>query len=86
MLIILFYWLICSLVFPNLLSLKKYCSKSNSKSEGFLAHELQEICNYAVIGEKDADSMQQVDYAKLTPILVKAIQELSTKVEALENA
>ena len=60
--------------------------KTKSKSEGFLAHELQEICNYAVIGEKDADSMQQVDYAKLTPILVKAIQELSTKVEALENA
>ena len=60
--------------------------KSKSKSEGFLAHELQEICDYAVSGEKDADSMQQVDYAKITPILVKAVQELSAKVEALENA
>jgi len=60
--------------------------KSKSKSEGFIAHELQEICDYAVTGEKDGDRMQQVDYAKITPILVKAVQELSAKVEALENA
>ena len=60
--------------------------KSKSKSEGFIAHELQEICDYAVMGEKDGDRMQQVDYAKITPILVKAVQELSAKVEALENA
>jgi len=60
--------------------------KTKDKSEGFIAHELQEICDYAVMGEKDGDRMQQVDYAKITPILVKAVQELSAKVEALENA
>jgi len=85
--------------------------KTKTKSEGFLAHELQEICDYAVIGEKDgmqdilyqeADEIpegkeigdvkesivkaQQADYAKITPILVKAVQELSAKVKALEDA
>jgi hypothetical protein len=92
--------------------------KTKDKSEGFIAHELQEICDYAVTGEKDgmqdvlyqeADEIpkgkkfgdvkesivkaQQVDYAKLTPILVKAVQELSDKLDtanakitALENA
>ena len=59
--------------------------KAKIKSEGFLAHELQEICDYAVSGEKDGDKMQQADYAKLTPILVKAIQELSAKVAELEK-
>ena len=65
---------------------KSKWKKTKDKSEGFLAHELQEICDYAVMGEKDGDRMQQVDYAKITPILVKAVQELSAKVTALENA
>jgi len=59
---------------------------TKEKSEGFIAHELQEICEYAVTGEKDGEKMQKVDYGRITPILVKAIQELSAKVEALENA
>ena len=59
--------------------------KTKDKSEGFIAHELQEICDYAVMGEKDGDRMQQVDYAKITPILVKAVQELSAEVEKLKN-
>jgi hypothetical protein len=51
---------------------------------GVVAHELQEIIPYAVYGQKDGEQMQGVDYSKLVPILVKAIQELTAKVEALE--
>ena len=59
--------------------------KTKSKSEGFLAHELQEICNYAVIGEKDAAEMQQIDQSKLVPLLTAALLEAITKIETLET-
>ena len=43
-------------------------------------------------GEKDGEKMQGVDYSKLTPILLKAIQEqqeiindLKSRIEQLEN-
>ena len=55
------------------------------ESEGFLAHELQEVCKDAVEGEKDAESMQMADYGKLTPMLVKAVQELEARVKTLEE-
>jgi hypothetical protein len=52
---------------------------------GVIAHELEEVLPYLVFGEKDGEDMQSVDYSKLTPILVKAIQELSKQNEELEN-
>ena len=36
--------------------------------------------------EDDIDGRQRVGESALIPILVKAVQELSAKVEALENA
>jgi hypothetical protein len=57
----------------------------NSRMDGVIAHELAEILPYAVYGEKDGEEMQGVDYSKLVPILVKAIQELNTKIENLKN-
>ena len=58
---------------------------NNSRMYGVLAHELAEVIPYAVNGEKDAKEMQQVDYSKLVPILVKAIQELEARIKQLEN-
>ena len=61
---------------------------SDNRMDGVLAHELQEILPYAVTGEKDdldkdgSIKAQGVDYSKLVPVLVKAIQELSAKVDA----
>jgi hypothetical protein len=57
----------------------------NSRMDGVIAHELQEIVPYAVSGEKDAEKMQQVDYSKLVPILVQAIQELKSEIEILKT-
>jgi hypothetical protein len=60
--------------------------------DGFFAHEVAGVVPVAVTGEKDAVDddgdiePQQLDNSKLVPLLVKAIQELSAKVEALENA
>jgi hypothetical protein len=55
-----------------------------SRSYGVMAHELQEVLPDAVSGDKDAEEMQGVDYSKIVPLLVKSIQELSAKLEALE--
>jgi len=52
--------------------------------QGFIAHELQEVCPDAVTGEKDGEQMQGVDYGKLTPILTAALQEAIAKIETLE--
>jgi len=53
--------------------------------EGVVAHELQEIVPQAVVGNKDEDKLQAVDYSKLVPILIKSIQELEARVKELEN-
>jgi hypothetical protein len=53
-------------------------------SEGFIAHEAQEIFADAVTGEKDGEKMQSMDYGRITPLLVKAIQELTAEVEELK--
>jgi len=54
-------------------------------SEGFIAHEAQEIFSDAVTGEKDAEEMQSMDYGRITPLLVKAIQEQQTIIEDLKT-
>jgi len=65
--------------------------EEGDRMEGVIAHELQEIVPYAVTGYKDEldkdgnAKIQNVDYSKLVPVLVKAIQELTQKVNALEN-
>jgi len=60
--------------------------------EGFIAHEAQSVVPYAIVGEKDGEEMQGMDYSKLTAILTKAIQEqqtiidnLTTRIETLEG-
>jgi hypothetical protein len=56
-----------------------------TSSEGFIAHEVQEIFPDAVSGEKDAETMQGMDYGRITPLLVKAIQEQQTQIDALQS-
>ncbi len=60
--------------------------ETGESSEGFIAHEIQEAgWDLGVVGEKDGKEMQEVEYGKLTPLLVKAIQELEEKVKKLEG-
>jgi hypothetical protein len=56
-----------------------------SRSYGVMAHELQEVLPQAVVGEKDAEEMQSVDYSKIVPLLVKSIQELKAEVDKLKQ-
>jgi hypothetical protein len=57
---------------------------NDARMDGVIAHELQEVLPYAVKGEKDAKEMQSVDYSKLVPVLVKAIQEQQAQIEELK--
>lgn len=67
--------------FINSIKIYDYQLKSdNSRMHGVMAHELQEVIPYAVVGEKDGEEMQGVDYSKLVPVLIKAIQELNEKL------
>jgi hypothetical protein len=68
-----------------------FISEPDKTQHGFIAHELADVIPYAVTGEKDALDdegnirPQQVDYSKLTGLLVGAVQELSARVKLLEN-
>jgi hypothetical protein len=61
---------------------------------GFLAQEAVEVAPYSVNAPRpegkaidmDSEFRWGMDYGQLVPILAKAIQELSAKVTALENA
>lgn len=74
-------------------SLKVYDFKwkeEDSRMYGVIAHELQEVIPYAVSGNKDEVKdngkikVQVVDYSKLVPVLVKAIQEQQAQIEELK--
>jgi len=64
--------------------------QSGVKDYGMMAHELQEILPNYVNGEKDAIDengniiAQGVDYSKLVPILIKAIQEQQVQIDLLK--
>jgi hypothetical protein len=59
--------------------------EDGTSSEGFIAHEVQEIFPDAVSGEKDGEEMQGMDYGRITPLLVKAIQEQQEEIEQLKQ-
>jgi squalene cyclase len=60
----------------------------DSESQGFIAHELQEVVPDCVTGEKDAvdaegnPQYQGIDTSFLVATLTAAIQELNAKVDA----
>jgi len=59
---------------------------------GFIAQEMKEIIPEAVHGEPDGDEMMSMDYGRITPVIVAALQdalkeikELKTRIDELEN-
>ena len=58
----------------------------NLREYGMFAQELKEIAPQAVEwDDNNEEDIMCVDYSKIVPILVKAIQELEAKVKVLEN-
>jgi hypothetical protein len=64
---------------------------NGSNSQGFIAHELAEVCPEAVVGDKDAVDAegkpvyQGIDTSFLVATLTAAIQEQQTLIQTLTN-
>jgi hypothetical protein len=52
---------------------------------GFIAQEMQEIVPEAVSGEDGGEEMMSMDYGRITPVLVAALQDAHNKITALEK-
>ena len=61
-----------------------WISSKEHQEYGYIAQELLEVAPEAVHVPTDPEEMMGVDFGKLTPRLVKAIQELSAQNNALE--
>jgi hypothetical protein len=66
--------------------------KTDKKAiDGFIAHELQEVVPYAVIGKKDAINedgtinTQQIDPSKIIALLTASLQDALKRIENLEK-
>lgn len=57
----------------------------NSRMDGVLAHELQEVLPYAVTGIKDGEQMQSVDYSKIVPVLIQSIKDLKAELDTISG-
>mgnify|MGYP003637257355 FL=1 len=69
----------------NLNPVKFEWKEDGTSSEGFIAHEAQEVFSDAITGKKDGEEMQGMDYGRITPLLVKAIQEQQEQIEQLKT-
>ena len=64
---------------------------TDQREFGFMAHEIQSVLPYIVTGQKDQvyengqPVIQRVNYAKLTPILLKAIQQQQEMIQKLQE-
>lgn len=62
---------------------------SGERTDGFIAHEAQQVAPYAVTGEKDAvdadgnPEYQQMDHSKLVPLLTAALQDAFSEIADL---
>ena len=52
---------------------------------GVMAHEMQAVLPGLVMGEKDGEQDQAVDYPAMVPILMQAIKELKAEIEILKS-
>ena len=55
------------------------------RSMGFIAQEMEEVMPEAVSTGEDDDAMMSMDYGRITPILVSALQDAHRKIEQLEQ-
>ena len=52
---------------------------------GFIAQEMIEIVPEAVSGDPEGEDMMSMDYGRITPVIVAALQEANKKIMELEE-
>ena len=55
------------------------------RSMGFIAQQMADVMPEAVSTGDDEDSMMGMDYGRITPVLVSALQDAHRKIEQLET-
>jgi len=73
-----------SFLVDNLRPITYLNTKTGKQDIGLIAHEIQEVFPFLVQGEKDGESLQNVNYIGLIGVLIKEIQELKKRVNILE--
>jgi hypothetical protein len=63
-----------------------YYNKLLNKNEyGFIAHEVQEVFPELVVGNKDAEQYQTINYTPLFALLVKEVKEMKREIAELRE-
>jgi hypothetical protein len=52
---------------------------------GFIAQEMQEVVPEAVSGDAESDEMMSMDYGRITPVIVAALQDALKEIEELKT-
>jgi hypothetical protein len=52
---------------------------------GFIAQEMQEVVPEAVSGDADGEAMMSMDYGRITPVIVAALQDALKEIEELKT-
>ena len=59
--------------------------KNAPAQHGFIAQEMQSIVPEAVSGDPDSEEMMQMDYGKITPVIVKSLQDALKEISSLKE-
>ena len=59
--------------------------KTTPAQHGFIAQEMQSIIPEAVSGDADSEEMMQMDYGKITPVIVKSLQDALQEISSLKQ-
>jgi hypothetical protein len=70
----------------NLRPVKYLQTLINKTQYGLIAHELQEYYPDLVVGEKDGEEWQRVNYTGLVALLINEIKQLKRELVELENS
>jgi hypothetical protein len=70
---------------PKSYNYREESGLDTSPTEGFIAHEVQEVIPDAVTGNKDGVLPQMINMMSILSTLTKAVQEISARLVKLEN-
>ena len=52
---------------------------------GFIAQEMQEVIPEAITGDAESDDMMSMDYGRITPVIVAALQDVLNEIKELKT-
>lgn len=59
--------------------------ENKTKMHGFIAQEMQDVIPEAVGGDANSDNMMSMDYGRITPVIVAALQDALKEIDMLKD-